>query len=238
LQTSCMTARIGADDLDVSFPEPELLREIAGIEPVVLGTHVMLDVHGARSTQRLALADVGGRVVAALWPAELKEQAQYLYRRRLATPMIKTARARGWTAEPSPHLAFRNSPHTLRLYMAPAVDAAEYARRWEEEDLDWVGAHSREKVRSRLWPWLQRRGYAEDTDDDVLEEWLEKCLKNRPAFMRPGLRLKRRWDAHGPSRTRRAALAAAIRDDVDAILAAAEEPPLPATRRAAARKGG
>ena len=103
----------------------------------------------------LGIGDVGGNVVVGLWPAELKEQAKYLYGRRLGRPMVAAARERGWTAEPSPHLAFRNASPTVRLYMAPHVDAAEYARRWEEGDLERVGAHAREDVRDKLWPWLK-----------------------------------------------------------------------------------
>ena len=110
---------------------------------------MMLDGLGVQSMQRLAIGDVGGNVVVALWPAELKEQATYLYGQRLGRPMIAAACELGWTAKPSPHLAFRNASPPLRLYMAPPLDAAEYARRWEEGDLEQVGAHSRADVRPR-----------------------------------------------------------------------------------------
>jgi hypothetical protein len=75
-------------------------------------------------------------------------------------PRITPARGRGWTAEPSPHLAFRNASPPLRLYTASHLDAAEYARRSEEGDLERVGAHARADVRGQLWPWLKGRGYA------------------------------------------------------------------------------
>jgi hypothetical protein len=103
--------------------------------------------------------------VPSACPRELKEQAKYLYGSRLGRPMIAAARERGWTAQPSPHLAFRNSSAPVRLYMAPTLDAAEYARRWEEGDLDRAGAHSRTDVRRNLWPWLKSRGYGTDDDD-------------------------------------------------------------------------
>jgi hypothetical protein len=221
-----MTARIGADDLNLfASPMPNLLYAVSGIKPVARGTDVRLDRYGVQSTQRLGAGDVGGNLWTALWPAELKEQATYLYGKRLATPMIDAARRQGWTAAPSPHLAFRNSQPSLRLYMAPAIDASEYAGRWETGDLEWVGAHSRQDVRRRLWPWLKSRGYVEDADDQVLEEWLTSCLGNRPAFMRPGLRLKREFNS--------TTTAEVIRREVNAILTAAGEPPLPSTRSAA-----
>jgi hypothetical protein len=224
-------ATIGANDVDFfASPLPRLLRAVSGIEPVEKGTHVLLDAHGVRSTQRLAAGDRGGTRWVALWPGELKEQATYLYGQRLARPMIEVARANGWTAAPSPHLAFRNSPAARRLYMAPEVDASEYAGRWEDRDLEWVGAHSAADVRRRLWPWLKSRGYAADADDEVLEEWLSERLGNRPALMRPGLRLKRRCDPDTGAET--------LRREIDAILTAAGEPVLPATRQAAALRGG
>ena len=61
--------------------------------------------------------------------------------------------------------------------MAPQIDPLEYARRWEDVDLSWVGAHSRDgSCVGSVWPWLKSRGYATDDDDAVLEEWLASCL--------------------------------------------------------------
>jgi hypothetical protein len=221
-----VAATIGPDDIGVyDSPLPDLLREVAGAEPVAAGTHVMLDGQGVRSAQRLAIGDVGGQAVAALWPAELKEQALYLYGQGLGRPMIATARDRGWSAEASPHLAFRNSSAHVRLYMKPDLDAGEYARRWEEGDLRYVGAYAQARVREELWPWLKSRGYVTDADEGVLDEWLATRLGNRPAFLRPGLRLTRPWP-----RDERPSLAAEIRAGVNAILAAAGDPPLRTTR--------
>jgi hypothetical protein len=227
-----VTARIGAGDLELLFQDPQrkLLEKITGIRPEAEGLHVLLEPYGIRSTQRLALSGFGGGLVAAIWSAELKIQATYLYGQKLATPMIPRAIERGWASEGSPHLAFRNSAPALRLYMTPTVDADEYALRWEQGDLNRVGQHTHEQVRRTLWPWLKKRGYAEDADDGVLNEFMSK-LGKRPAFMRPGLRLLRRWDEDN---VRRAGglrtIAAAIRADVNSILGAAEELPLPASR--------
>jgi hypothetical protein len=138
-----MTATIGPDDFDfTASPRPDLLRAVTGLEPVPAQTHVLLADYGVNSCQRLAAGDAGGRVTFGLWPAELKEQAKHLYGRRLGRPMISAARAHGWSAAPSPHLAFWNAAPIVRLYMSPSLDAADYARRWEDEDLEWVGGHT------------------------------------------------------------------------------------------------
>jgi hypothetical protein len=228
-----MAATIGPNDVDLyESPLPDLLYRATGIAPVEAGGHVILADLGVQSAQRLGIGDVGGNVVVGLWPAELKEQAKYLYGQRLGRPMVAAARKRGWTVEPSPHLAFRNASPTLRLYMAPHLDASEYANRWEEGDLERVGAHSRADVVRDLWPWFKSRGYATDSDDRVLEEWLEARLGNRPALLRPGLRLKRTWPGNVlASPGEASALAEEIRSDVDAILGAAQEPALPTRPR-------
>ena len=79
-----MKARIGADDLDPhETPQPDVLEALSGIQPEPKGVHVLLAEHGVRSTQRLALLDVGGGLAAAFWPAELESQAECLYGGRL-----------------------------------------------------------------------------------------------------------------------------------------------------------
>jgi hypothetical protein len=218
-----MTAAIGADDLDLFVSGHEaLLRAISGIAPSSTRPHVLLKPHGVRSMQRLAAGDLGGRPLLALWPAELKEQAAYLYGGRLARPMIEAARAHGWSAKPSPHIAFRNAGPAVRLYMKVELDASDYAARWEEGDLDWVGAYSPREVRRVLWPWLRSRGYVTEQDGMILSEWISSYLGNRDGFMRAGLSLKRECGADPDPD--------ALRSEVDAILAAAGEPALPARR--------
>ena len=214
-----MTATIGPNDLDLyASPRSDLLREITRLEPVGSGTHVLLEGRGIRSTQRVALGDVGGVSILAIWPAELKEQGLYLYGQRKARPMIRCALSRAWSAEAAPQLAFRSSQPALRLYMSPDIDPLEYARRWEEEDWEWVGAHPRPDVLRTLWPWLKGRGYVTDADDGIVEQWLDSCLGRRDAFLRPGLRLKRRCRPEDSP--------AELRDELNAILAAADEPEL------------
>jgi hypothetical protein len=103
-----MAAAIGPDDFHIyESPRPGLLGAISGLRLVEKGSHVLLE--GVRSTQRLAAGDVDGVVWLALWPAELKEQAVYLYGQRLARPMISAALSHGWTPAAAPQLAFRSS---------------------------------------------------------------------------------------------------------------------------------
>lgn len=107
-------------------PLPELLREVTGSAPVSSGTHVVLETLGVRSTQRLALADVGGDVAAFTWPGELARQAHYLYAAGRASRLLTAARDGGWEVDPRPHLAFWNSHARQRLYTNPTIGTEEY----------------------------------------------------------------------------------------------------------------
>ena len=65
-----MTAQIGYDGLDLrGDPCPELLIEVARVQPEPGGDWVDLGRLGFRSTQRLWIGDVPGGVAVATWPA-------------------------------------------------------------------------------------------------------------------------------------------------------------------------
>jgi hypothetical protein len=117
-----------------------------------------------------------------------------LYGRGLGSPLVAGAIERGWTVEPSPHLAYHTAPPGRRLYMRPSTAPLDYAARWEGEDaLRRVGSHTREDVEHELWPWLKQVGFADDGDDTSLRRFTDEFLRRRPAHMRPGLRFRRVW---------------------------------------------
>jgi hypothetical protein len=207
----------------------ELLQEVSGIQPKPGANHVQLDrAAGVRSTQRLAVADLGNHVGAGLWPAELKPQAEYLYAEGRAEALVAAARNGGWTIRATPHLAFFTAPPRQRLYMdTEQIDLDDYIRRWSGSDAHQIGAYTATEVRRSLWPWLKERGYATERDDNVLDDFLE-ILGRRHAHLRPGLRLFQTWDADqltAPSRRRE--LSASIRRAVNMVLEAAGDPLLP-----------
>ena len=131
-----MTAQIGADGLDLfGDPRPELLIDVARVQPEPGGEWVNLeDRLGFRSTQRLRISDVAGGVVVATWPAELARQARYLYGGGLGSALVAAAIERGWTVEPSPHIAYCTASPGRRLYMRPSVAPLDYVACWEDED--------------------------------------------------------------------------------------------------------
>jgi hypothetical protein len=224
-----MTAQVGTDGFDLpGDPCPELLSDVARVEPEPGGEWVDLAEHlGFRSTQRLrirGLADDGG-VEAATYPAELADQARYLYRHGRGSALVAAARERGWKVEPSPHIAYLYAPPSRRLYMCPPVTPLKYVACWEGKDaLGRIGAHTREEVEPGLWRWLKQRGFADDSDDAVLRRFLDEFLPGgRPALMRPGLRFRRVWKRAEVAELG-SALAETIRSEFYAVFAAAGEP--------------
>jgi hypothetical protein len=235
-----MTAQIGDDGLDLlGDPLPELLTDVAGVQPQPGGEWVHLkDKLGFRSVQRLVIKDVAGSVVVATWPAELAVQARYLYSGGRGSALVAAAIERGWTVKPSPHIAYYSASPARRLYMRPPVAPLDYAACWEDEDgfRRIGGNYAREYVEHELWPWLKHRGFADDGDDAVLRRFLDEYLR-LPAQMRPGLRFRRVWTPAeaaglGPE------FAEAIRTEFDAVFAVADEPALSSAGPADQRTAG
>jgi hypothetical protein len=228
-----MAAQIGADGLDLfGDPRPELLTDVARVQPQPGDEWVHLeDRLGFRSTQRLRISDLAGGVVVATWPAELARQARYLYSRGRGSALVAAAIERGWTVEPSPHIAFRTAAAARRLYMSPPLKPLAYVACWEDEDaLSRIGGnYARGAVEHELWPWLKQMEFADDGDDAVLLRFLDEFLGNWPANMRPGLRFRRRWKFAEMAELG-SALAETIRSEFDAVFAVAHEPALQAAR--------
>jgi hypothetical protein len=228
-----MTAQIGYEGLDPrGDPRPEVLIDVARVQPEPGGDWVHLGRLGFRSTQRLWIGDVPGGVAVATWLAELKPQACYLYGGGLGSALVAAAIERGWTVEPSPHIAFRTASAARRLYMRPrSLESPAYVACWEDEDaFSRIGGnYARGAVEHELWPWLKERGFADDGDDAVLQRFLDKFLGNWPANMRPGLRFRRRWK-YAEMAELGSALAETIRSEFDAVFAVAHEPALRTAR--------
>ena len=207
---------------------PELLREVTGLEPVASGVYVRLDQGaGVRSTQRLALGDVGGGIAALTWPGELKPQATYLYESGRAARLLEAVEHAEWQVDMRPHLAFWNSPHSQRLYMNPAISLEQYVEGWSGPDERNIGQCDANEIRVALWPWLRKRGYASSEDEQELDRFLAR-LGQRPGHLRPGLRLLRRWESDEVTILReRGARTDTIRTAVNRVLLTVGDPPLP-----------
>lgn len=219
--------RVGADPTRRKWRLRSLLREATGIEPERVGlVHVRLDTAlGAQSLQRAAL-DIDGddRLTLHMWPGELKPQAEHLYASGHADRLCTLAAPPQWRVEPQPLLGFRNAPRRTRVYLTCTLDAPTYARRWEGEDWSHVGAHHRDSILTELWPWLLERGYASERDAERLDPFL-RALGRRFAHLRPSMHVTRSWSwAEAEGLEDEGRLVGEIRDAVNAVLRALEEP--------------
>ena len=206
-----------------------LLRQATGLEvvddPWSGGALLWADAAlGTKTTQRIVLNRQGEELLLRTNPAELKPQAEALYRTQRVRHLTDfLARRSGeWQARVNPHLAFRNAAAPQRLYLSCSLPVAEYARRWSGDDFAKVGAHHRDEIRQGLWPWLLRHQYAAPEDD--LDAFLGR-LGKRDAFLRPGLAIQRTWPwAQAQEADERGTLASEVRTAVTEILTALGEP--------------
>jgi hypothetical protein len=223
--------RVGKDATRRKWRLRSLLREATGIQPERVGlVHVRLDnALGASSLQRAALDfDDQDRLTLHAWPGELKPQAEHLYAAGHADRLCELARVADWRVEPQPLLGFRNAPKRTRVYLTCTLDAATYARRWEGDDWAYVGAHHRDAIRPQLWPWLLERGYASESDAERLDPFL-RALGRRFAHLRPSMHVARSWSwAQAERLEDEGLLVQEIRDALNAVLTALEEPSLAA----------
>lgn len=223
----------GTADLHLlDTPDPRLLAEVTGgLKTDRRGSFAMLKPARIRSTQRLAIGDVGGGIMVFTWPGELIEQAEHLYTAGRGHRLLEAADVGGWEVDTRPHLAFWLSSPDERLYMNPhpTMDAATYVERWSGADGTQIGAHPSDAIRSEVWPWLLKRGYTSPQDEPELDPFLDRLEKrNRDAHLRPGLRLLRRWERDEVATLRaRHQLAGVVRKAVNQLLRTVDDPLLP-----------
>lgn len=206
-----------------------LLHEATGVHPERSSlVHVRLDnALGVSSFQRAALEIDRERLILHVWPGELKRQAEHLYAAGHAEELSELAnREPGWSVSPQPLLGFRNAPVRTRVYLTCTLDAATYAQRWQGEDWEHVGAHHRDHIHPKLWPWLLERGYASPQDEPLLDPFLV-ALGRRFAHLRPGMHVSRTWGlAYAEELDDEGLLAGEVFTALRRVLAILEEPAL------------
>jgi hypothetical protein len=210
-----------------------LLREATGINEVEpdrrpwIGAVLMLDAAiKTKSTQRICLQQQAEGLTLGTWPAELKPQAEALYRTGRAQQLMDlvAGHPQVWRARPNVHLAFRNARPAQRLYLHCHLEIAEYIRRWSGNDFAQIRAHHYSDIRETLWPWLRERRYAGPEDDQHLDAFLAR-LGHRDVHLRPGIAVRRTWPwPHAVDLDERGALASEVRTAVTELLTALDEP--------------
>lgn len=228
--------RAGEHDLRSQRRLMALLREATGLTVVEperpgIGAAVMLDAAiGTQSTQRISLQQRAESLALCTWPAELKPQAEALYRTGRARRLIDFVAAHpdAWQARPNMQLAFRNAPVAQRLFPHCHLGIAEYVHRWSGNDFGKIGAHPFDHIRENLWPWLREHQFVGPEDDQQLDAFLKR-LGRRDAHLRPGIEVRRVWPwEHAVDLDERGTLASEVRNAVAELLTVLDEPLPPA----------
>jgi hypothetical protein len=212
-----------------------LLKEVTGIDEVEpgrpTGAMVRLDTAiGTKSMQRISLQQQDDSLALCAWSAELRPQAQALYKTGRAQRLMDLlAQHPGeWLARPNVHLAFWQAPPTQRLYLDCQLGITEYVRRWSGDDFAQIRAYRYDEIRENLWPWLRQRQYASPQDDQRLDTFLER-LGHRDAHLRPSIRVWHTWPwTQAVGLDDRGALVSNVRTAVTELLTALDEPLPPA----------
>ena len=229
--------RAGEHDLRRQRRLMALLREATGLDDVEaerrpqVGAAVMMDAAiRTKTVQRISVQQHADTLALFTWPAELKPQAEALYRTGRAQRLLDfvAEHPEAWQARPNVHLAFRNASPAQRLYLHCPLEITEYIHRWSGNDFAQIRAHHQDHIRENLWPWLRDRQYAGPEDDEQLDAFLKR-LGRRDAHLRPGIEVRHLWPwAHAVDLDERGALASEVRTAVAELLTALGEPLPPA----------
>jgi hypothetical protein len=218
-----------------------LLREATGIDEVKpdrrpgTGAIVRLDDAAIRteSTQRILVQHQDDSLALFTFPAELKPQAEALYRTGRAQRLMDFVAEHpgAWQAMPNLQLAFWKAPVDQRLFFPGCrLDITEYVHRWSGNDFAQVRAYRYDEIRESLWPWLRERQYAGPQDDQQLDVFLSRLSRlGRDAHLRPGIKVRRIWPrAQAVDLDERGALVGEVRAAVTELLTVLDEPLPPA----------
>lgn len=186
--------------------------------------HLHALLPGAASVQRVALEARAEALAVALWPGELKPQAQHLYGDMTRVQRLAAlAEEDGWQVRPNPHVSYFKAPAPRRWYLTSALSPSAYLRQWGAEDLPQVGAHGRDELERELWPWLLKRGYGQSADRPGLERLL--ATRHERFFLRPGVEVIRYWDwDHAQRLDEEQRLEDEIAQAIDRVLSLLDEP--------------
>lgn len=171
-----------------------ILSEVTGKEATQHAARATVRVPAERikAIQRIDLYAETDQLVLAMWPGELKAQAQHLYGSpERVEALLRVTEMDEWSLKPCFNVAYRNANYHARWYTTPSMDGATYAKGWTR-DLENAGGWRRERLENgELWAWLLDRGYAVEEDRPGLNRLLETRVQDFHA--RPTLEIRRSW---------------------------------------------
>jgi hypothetical protein len=109
------------------------------------------------------------------------------------------------------------------------LSGPQYVNQWTDDLRECcAGGRTLDEVANpRFFDWLLRRGYPRDGEKGSLEEWVNSKPSGTEVHIRPGIEVRRTWpsaDEFAPDR--KGEFVAEVREAVDRVLSALDEPRL------------
>lgn len=168
-------------------------------------------------------------LVLSIWPAELAPQYKHVYSNsKRAEALIGLTKDPAWQVAANLHLAYWRAAGPQRWYPQRHLDGSSYVRQWVKDFQDGrAGRRPREKLNDpKFRAWLIERNYASEGEMKDLDEWAEKLPMDK-FDVRPSIQVTRSWHlANAIARDREDQLVREVRESINQVLAALDEPEL------------
>ncbi|ORA15587.1 hypothetical protein BST16_09280 [Mycobacterium asiaticum DSM 44297] len=179
---------------------------------------------------RVGLRVDGDHVRLHVWPAELKAQYTRVYSDPTKVKaLIDLGNHPDWTLQSNFQLAYRFAQPIQRWFPDRQLSGRQYVNQWIDDFREGcAGARTRDQVADpRFFDWLLKRGYACDSERRSLEDWANKRPPRQQLHIRPGIEVRRTWPyAEAFAQNRQREFVAEVREAIDRVLSALDEPKL------------
>jgi len=167
-----------------------------------------------------------------MWPAELKAQYTRVYsNRKRVESLLSLENEPGWTVKSNFHLAYKNAHPRQRWYPGRHLPASDYLNGWIDDlARSRAGGRRRDEIADpAFFRWLLERGYAQESEQRSLANWLSSKPSGMQIHIRPSIRVVRSWPyAHANKQDYKGQFVADVRETINKVLRALNEPGLEA----------
>jgi O-acetyl-ADP-ribose deacetylase len=199
-------------------------------DPCLPGVAVKFPGDQVVAFDRVSMLLDGDHVRLAMWPAELKAQYTRVYSDTTKVEaLIDLGNRAGWTLESNFQLAHRFAQPPQRWYPGRHLPGPLYVNQWMDDfRLGCAGGRTRDEVADpRFFDWLVERSYACDSERGSLKDWLNSKPSGIQVHIRPGIQVRRSWPyADAFEQDRKREVVAEVREAIDRVLSALDEPKL------------
>lgn len=203
-------------------------------EPFLPGANVVFPDEQVRTVDRVGMWVDSDSVRVGMWPAELKPQYSVFYTdRKKVDALLSLEKEPGWSLTSNFHLAYRLASPGQGWYPRRLLPTAQYVDQWVADFRGGrAGGRTLEQVCDpSFFRWLVQRGYAHESEQASLKEWLAEQSSGTQIQIRPGIQVVRTWPHEWASQhNNEGYFAADVGAAINEVLTALDEPDLAALR--------